>query len=831
MTEAELFYKFTWPGKTSTSGQDALDLIYSSPIVSDTIAFARDKDGWTLTHHACYKGWFDVVRVLIQEYKADPHSLNNFLCTPLHWAAFGGHLSIVRYLISEHSCDPAVRNKRGNTPLQIACWRGNLEVVKFLVSECKCDPLKPNNNNITPFDESLVCGHIHIVSFFLSTGLTDKLIERNNVEIPKLLSDWYYRLFKTIIGYRKHNPLKPTLKVFVLGDSEVGKTTLVRALEMKLRGSKLSMLGGKYRHVPAVAPHTAGMSTTHIDSSASGSIMLFDFAGHQEFYCSHAALLENVDSSHGSVLLILLDLTKSKSELNISLQSWMSFLDSIYSAENRPPSLIIGSHSDILKHRGDNPSDKLHSVCSSSGLTTWDIKATQLVMNCTKVSSSALNTLTHHLQQHFCTYQSTFNMDTKTHVINAVIKHYFKNSAACQVGELVTVLEQQNEGLFQYNLLPNVSDDHALSQHIQSLSDLGEIVYLKSESFKDGWIVFDKHLLFSEINGTVFSSLNFPSKYIHNSTGIVSKTSIQKVFNNHNIDMITKFLVYFKYCYKIPRTPCIETEQYFFPHLVNSQKNHDNVYFSDHSAYTCKWQLKCKKCYQFFTTRFAQSLIVQLATLFGLTLQDCDESENFPVMLKECNVWNLGVHWKSMDGVEVVVEFDDSYKTVLLQMGCSEGDELELVKLRSKIIKLVLQIKNYCSKDIETIETFTHPTNLVTDHQPLCSPYQYSKDRIYMAAINRNKYVTSKVGADIKHVAVKQLLYVEPLHLIPSHVLRKIFGTVDTNALLNPDLLEELQSISKEDHSGLLTMLLKSISVKDLKESIESHSIFCEVKL
>ena len=734
-------------------------------------------------------------------------------------------------MICEHNCDPAVRNKRGNTPLQIACWRGNLGVVKFLVSECKCDPLKPNNNNVTPFDESLVCGHIHIVSFLLSTGLADKLIEQKVLEIPKLLSDWYYKLFNTIIGYRKHNPLKPTLKVFVLGDTEVGKTTLVRALEVRLRGSKLSMLGGRYRHVPPVAPHTVGVTTTHVDSSASGSMMLFDFAGHQEFYCSHAALLENVDSSQGSVLLILLNLIKPKSELHASLRSWMSFLDSVYSADNRPPSLIIGSHSDILKQRGDDPLSKLHSVCDSSGLTEWDMKAMQLAMNCTKLSSSSLNALMHHLHQHFCAYQSMFNMDTKTHVLNAVMKHHFKGSAACQIRELVTVLKQQNEGLFQYNLLPNPSDDHVLSQQIQCLSDLGEIVYLKSESFKEGWIVFDKHLLFSEINGTVFSRTNFPDKYVDNSTGIVSKMSIQKVFNRHNIDMIIKFLVYFKYCYEIPRTPYTEMKQYFFPHLVKETKANLG-YFCDHSAYTCKWQLKCKKRYQFFTSRFTQSLIVQLATLFGLTVHDTDESENFPVTLKECNVWNLGIHWKSMDGVEVVVEFDESYKTVLLEMGCLEGDELELVKLRSKIIKLVHQIKNYCSKDIETVETFTHPTNLVTDHQPLCSPYQYSKDRIYLAAINRSKYVTSKVDADIRQVAVKQLLFLEPLHLIPSNVLTKIFGAADTNTLLSLDLIEELQSI--EDHSGFLTSLLKSsdvLMIKNLKEYIKSHSIFCDFKV
>lgn len=126
-----LLEKFSWPDKTKTSEEDALALISAQLNECEAIGSLRDQDGWTLLHHACYKGWSTVVRQLVQEHGADPQCLNNFHSTPLHWAAFGGHFPIVTYLVKELNCNPNCENKRGNTPLQIACWRGNLQVIIF----------------------------------------------------------------------------------------------------------------------------------------------------------------------------------------------------------------------------------------------------------------------------------------------------------------------------------------------------------------------------------------------------------------------------------------------------------------------------------------------------------------------------------------------------------------------------------------------------------------------------------------------------------------------------------------------------------------------------
>ena len=90
-------------------------------------------------------------------------------------------------------------------------------------------------------------------------------------------------------------------------------------------------------------------------------------------------------------------------------------------------------------------------------------------------------------------------------MVNAIIGEHFKDSVACQVHEVIDVLAGQSEGLFEYGLLPSLADHQRLSQLFTQLSDLGEFVYLPSDNIGDGWIIFDRHLLFTEVNGPIFA--------------------------------------------------------------------------------------------------------------------------------------------------------------------------------------------------------------------------------------------------------------------------------------------------------------------------------------
>ncbi len=281
--------------------------------------------------------------------------------------------------------------------------------------------------------------------------------------------------------------------------------------------------------------------------------------------------------------------------------------------------------------------------------------------------------------------------------------------------------------------------------------------------------------------------------------------------------MISKFLMYFKYCYKIPDVGYADSheELYFFPQLVKQTKPSLN-YFEE-SSYTCIWQLKCNKNYHCFTSRFTQSVIVQLATSFGLTPEGLEDT---PVIAKECNVWNLGIHWKDMNGVEVIVEFSESFKSVVLEMGCQRKSELYLIKLRSKIMKMILGIKSNHAKSIETTESFLYPTKLGVG-------YEFSKTRMYEAATERKEYVISKRDEYIEQRSLNDILYMEPLSLIPYEIIKRICLVNDSGCGVDFYLFEELKSLLSNDESGFKELVLKSdVNYGQLQELLFSYSIF-----
>ena len=209
-----------------------------------------------------------------------------------------------------------------------------------------------------------------------------------------------------------------------------------------------------------------------------------------------------------------------------------------------------------------------------------------------------------------------------------------------------------------------------------------------------------------------------------------------------------------------------------------------------------------------------------MVTSFGLIPEGVD---NYPVITRDCNVWNLGIHWKDMNGIEVVVEFNESFKCVLLEMGCQKGSELYLVKLRSKIMKIILEIKNDHAKGIKGRESFLYPPHLTPDGEV----YEFSKTRLWEAVTKGHKYIVSKRGASIKQVLLNDLLYVEPLALMPYEIVNRICQVTDGDCSVDLFLYEELRHHLENDITGIKDLILTPrMMLKQLRDIIFSYSIF-----
>ena len=133
---------------------------------------ARDVNGRTPLHVACYCGFQEIVKYLINDCGCSPEVRDKALLrTPLHWACASGHLNIIKYLINECKCNKEARDKLNYTPLCIASQRLhsssgsniNNEVVSYLILEHDCDPEAKNLKGVSPMKYFYQYGELNMI--------------------------------------------------------------------------------------------------------------------------------------------------------------------------------------------------------------------------------------------------------------------------------------------------------------------------------------------------------------------------------------------------------------------------------------------------------------------------------------------------------------------------------------------------------------------------------------------------------------------------------------------------------------------------------------------
>jgi ankyrin repeat protein len=87
--------------------------------------------GSTPLHTAVWRGYLDIVKVLLRAAGTNHSPINASGMTPLHVAAGEGHLAIVKLLVAK-GADCLARNKYDRVPIHFAAGADQLEVVKWL---------------------------------------------------------------------------------------------------------------------------------------------------------------------------------------------------------------------------------------------------------------------------------------------------------------------------------------------------------------------------------------------------------------------------------------------------------------------------------------------------------------------------------------------------------------------------------------------------------------------------------------------------------------------------------------------------------------------------
>ena len=788
--------------------------------ITTTFTFIKVCSMVTLLHLAAYWGWGDVVTALVSVYYCAANSKDSRGQIPLHYAAFNGHVEVVKYFITELRCDPMEKDNGDWTPLHIACRDGHINIARYLIREQHCNPSCETASGLTPLHLACFNKHADIVQYLLSTGRVNPLTTDKLGSTAMCIYSLNYDLIKLFEPFKECRtafPVHTFTKLILTGDSGAGKTTTAKHL-VHLASTASSDV--PVDCVANVERYTAGIVPHHIQSEQLGNFVVYDFAGQQEYYSSHAAVLEQVMRRSAAMFVCLIDLRKSNESICQSVHYWLSFIDNACStAEGRSHVLIVGSHADQVTSSVEEKSSLLQTIIATRRVKRQEYVGC-IVMDCRRPNTDAsrrLITILANSQKAITASQPVIHY--YSHVVYAFLRTKL-SVVGCTLHDLVSAIDKEND-----SSLP--SDQSVLTEILTTLSDKGLILFIHHPH--SSWVVVKTYALLNEINGTLFAPRQFKEHrdILASNTGIVSTSSLLSVFPHHNTDMLVSFLQSLDFCRPVEpsvlentnlqTTPSHSTaDLLFFPGLVQSERPDSLV---QHGALEFGWCLGCVDPEQYFSSRFLHILLLSVAYQFSRPFRSRGSS-SLRGLQRICNVWKNGISWTDSDNITTLIELLDKNRWVLVAMSCSKDRPMEHAKLRSSLISLVHRLHQEHCPQVEVCECLVSPD--LIQRYPLDSLPDsdlFNIQDVAVSILQRKPSILSQDEFFIRRLPT-QSLPLEPYHLLSPSSVCELFNTSNANQPVPATLLCEVQK-----HFSL-QLREKPLVYKELREHLDKLSLF-----
>ena len=454
------------------------------------------------------------------------------------------------------------------------------------------------------------------------------------------------------------------MKLFVLGNSAAGKSTLVKSLKTETADPK---------SIVTVEGPTAGMFQSEHESKEFGRVLIHDFAGHLEYHSSHSAFLESSlspsTSSSPPIFIVVVNLKDCEQQITTAVHYWKNYIENhcSYTYEVKPHAIIVGSHADLLSQKA------LQNSLSSLKKTLDNLNSSVLryfgprCLDCRKPGSEQVSSLRILLRESCSSLRKHIELDCRCHVLFAYLHEHFKDVAVITVGELQGRIRDSNPVRGGLGVpLPYVVEE--LMKLLCALHDKGHLLILHGASeIKEHWIVLNKECLFCRVNGTIFAPQDFEQHLaVETSTGVVPSSKLDSLFPDLDPNMVKQFLVYSELCQKIEDSETLKLIQgsedgyvdgdqssdtaveslksyCLFPGLISAERpvNVWNQQDSQDWGYCCGWCIQCKP-QQFLTTRFLQVLLLRLVFNYAAVIDEDSGTVEALALKRRCDVWKNG---------------------------------------------------------------------------------------------------------------------------------------------------------------------------------------------
>ena len=779
--------------------------------VYNCAANCKDKKGHIPLHYAASNGHLEVVKYFIVELHCDPMDKNQNGETPLHYACGNGHLNIAQYLIKEKHCNPSCEDNDGLTPLHWACEHGHLNIAQYLIREEHCNPSCEDNGGWTPLHYACHWDHAHIVQYLLSTGRVNPLTKNESGRTALSYASRKYdiiKLFEPFEECRTAFPVHTFTKLILTGDSGAGKTTITELIVRLASSTAVECVTDVQRYTAGIVPH-------HIQSKRVGNFVVYDFAGQQEYYSSHDAVLEQVMRRSAAMFLCVVNLSKSEEKICASLHYWLSFIDNACStAEGRSHVVIIGSHADQVMSSVEEKSSLLQTIIATRRIRRQEYIEC-IAMDCRKTNTDAsrrlIATLTNS-QKAITASQPVIHY--YSHVVYAFLRTKL-NVVGCTLHDLVSAIAKEND-----SSLP--SDQSVLTEILTTLSDKGLILFIRHH--QSSWIVVKTEALLNEINGTLFAPRQFKEhRDLASNTGIVPVSNLHKVFPDYNSDMLVGFLTSLDFCRPVDpsvlqytnlqTTPSHSTaDLLFFPGLVQSARPDSLV--QQLGALEFGWCLRSMDPHEFLSSRFLHLLLLSVAYEFPLASR-FNPYSSVSGLQRKCTIWRNGIFWRDDNNTCTVIELLDNNRCVIVAM--SYTSTVEYAKLRGSLIVLIRRLLHKHSPAPEVCEFLISP-DLVRQYPIDTFPDTDLFDMCDVArSILQRKPVILSHGDGRGHLKAQSLPF-EPYHLLAPSYVSQLFNPNMADQPVPGPLLQKVMQLCRQ--------LKESLKVSELREHLDKLSLF-----
>ena len=773
-----------------------------------------DRSGDTPLHiAACSKSESaQMMQCLLQSGRCDCNLINRQQCTPLHVACEEMNIRRVEILVADKGCDLNIPDSNGEAPIHIACRKSNMEVIELLLGYRNCNPNQQNASGDTALH--IVCKSrfsLQLVKTLISTPGIDPGIVNHKGLTPIEEAGINYAAIDAIKKFlvHKNSSIQGYIKIFVVGNSGTGKSTLIKAVTTEasqlLKYSPLSKM--KYVNPSDVPPHTAGIVPIPFNSKHFGNAVLYDFAGQHEYYSSHAAVMENLILPSPPLFLLLVDISKSTDDIREELVYWWHFINNQSQKAAAPPHVILASsHEDMVKSRDREKVETMIRDCIKRIPVTFEF-VDYFSLDCRKLVSRGLSRLLTQLHSTCQTLRDNVDVNLHCHILRAFLTTpEFRSSVYCKAVDIMNRIESDDAPLPKTfsHLIPLLA----------SLNDQGHILLLQNHNNEsESWVILKPNVLLTEVSGSVFAPEYFKEHHSQfaMSTGVVTSTKLKEKFAKYDHEVIVEYLTHLEFCFRIKdlhtlnmitnnqvlltadQTTEHQDNYYFFPALVRVENPTDVGQPHQSINYECGWLYKCSKEIEQLTTRFLHVLILRLA--FSCEPPDDPTETESVVLLRSCSVWKHGIAWWTNDGIEVIVEVGLQCRWVAVMMRCPDNKKVHCAVLRSKVIKAVLKAKSDFCPAITMNEYLIGPSSLKY-------PFEgreltlYSIREVARVTIEGKEYAKDSEGKNL--IKTQHLLPFEPYHNV-GELFWKFFSG-DTSDAVTP---EELIRLTEKCHDKL----------------------------